>query len=208
MCIGAFADLEPKNTILHKTNTRTNSREQKKPLHQSFVYLRICLQAEEITALFNVLTSTNKKTILAELRQILTKAQEMAQDIDATDFFWDGNVLPLHSSLPALELRLMNPKTPGQDTSQYQKLSWRAQANRKVYHVECNRRYAMDIKRLMQFAKDNKLVAEMWGKHAQVSEVVDKDLTPSNIKRLARVTQIHCNYQCSMSLKDVIGVTD
>ncbi len=51
MCIDAFADSEPKNTILHKTNTRTNSREQKKPSHQSFVYLRIGLPANKITAL-------------------------------------------------------------------------------------------------------------------------------------------------------------
>jgi hypothetical protein len=165
-------------------------------------------ESETILCLFNVLTSTNKKTILTELRQILTKAQEMAQDIDATDFSWNGDSLPIHSSLPALELRLMNPKTPGQDTSQYQKLSWRAQANRKVYHVECDRCYATDIKRLMQFAKDSKLVMDMWGKHAHVSKVVDKDSTPSKIKRLARVAQIHCNYQCLMSLEDVVGITD
>jgi hypothetical protein len=45
--------------------------------------------------------------------------------------------------------------------------------------VECDRRYATNIKCLMQFAKKNKLVSEMWGKHAHVSEVVNKDSTPS-----------------------------
>jgi hypothetical protein len=74
--------------------------------------------------------------------------------------------------------------------------------------VECDRRYATDIKRLMQFAKENKLVSKMWGKHAHVSKIVDKDLTPSEIKCLARITQVHCNYQCSMSLEDVVGVTN
>jgi hypothetical protein len=48
----------------------------------------------------------------------------------------------------------------------------------------------------------------MWGKHAHVSEVVDQDSSPSEIKRLARVAQIHCNYQCLMILEDVVGVTD
>ncbi len=163
---------------------------------------------ETILCLLNVFTTTNKKTVLAELCQILSKAQELAQDINATEFFWDAEELPKHSTLPALELWLVNPKTPGQYTSQYQKLSWRVQANRKVYHVECDRRYTTDIKHLMQFAKENKLVTKMWGKHAHVSEVVDKDSTPSEIKRLARVAQVHCNYQCSMSLKDVVSITN
>ncbi len=41
----------PTKTIFPDTNTQTNSREQKKPLHPSFVYLCIRVQAEKITAL-------------------------------------------------------------------------------------------------------------------------------------------------------------
>jgi hypothetical protein len=74
--------------------------------------------------------------------------------------------------------------------------------------VICKRRHAKDIKRVAQLAKDNKLVFEMWGKHTHVSKVVDQDSTPSKIRRLAHVAQIHCNYQCSMILEDVVGVTD
>ncbi len=76
-------------------------------------------ESEMILCLFNVFTATNKKTVLTELCQILSKAQELAQDIDATEFFWDAEKLPKHSTLPALELRPINPKTPGQDTFQY-----------------------------------------------------------------------------------------
>jgi hypothetical protein len=129
--------------------------------------------------------------------------------MDPTEFFWDAADLPTNSTLPTLELcLLLNPKTPGQDTSHYNKLSWRAQANRKIYHVECDRGYATEIKRLAQFPKESNLVSEIWGKHAHVSKVVDKDLTPSEIKRLMRVTQVHCNYQCSMILEDVAGITN
>ncbi len=88
--------------------------------------------SKTILCLFNVLTATRKKTILAELGQNLAKSQEQAQELDATEFLWDPNELPRFSTLPALELRLQNPKTPGHDTSQYSKLSWRAQANCKV----------------------------------------------------------------------------
>ncbi len=43
--------------------------------------------SEMILCLFNILTATSKKTILAELCQILAKAQEQAQELDATEFF-------------------------------------------------------------------------------------------------------------------------
>jgi hypothetical protein len=164
-------------------------------------------ESKMILCLFNIFTATNKKTVLEELCEVLSKAQELAQDIEPTNFLWDAaDLLPRNSSLPALELCLMNPKTPGQDTSQYNKLSWRMQANRKVVHVECDRCFATDIKCLAQLAKDYKLVSEMWGKHTHVSKVVDKDSTPSKIKHLAGIAQVHCNYQCSMILKDVVGI--
>ncbi len=51
-------------------------------------------------------------------------------------------------------------------------------------------------------------VTKMWGKHAHVSEVVDKSSTPSKIKRLIKVSQRHTNYQCSMLLEVVQGIID
>jgi len=66
----------------------------------------------------------------------------------------------------------------------------------------------MQIKRLVQLAKDEGCFKKMWGKNVHVSEVVDKDSTPSEIKRLARVAQVHCNYQCSMILEDLVGITN
>ncbi len=47
--------------------------------------------SETILCLFNALTATSKKTILAESCQILAKAQEQAQELDATEVFWDPN---------------------------------------------------------------------------------------------------------------------
>jgi hypothetical protein len=57
-------------------------------------------------------------------------------------------------------------------------------------------------------AKENNLVTKMWGKHAHVSDVVDKESMPSKIKRLIKVAQSHTNYQCSMILEDIIGITN
>jgi hypothetical protein len=82
------------------------------------------------------------------------------------------------------------------------------QANRMVYHVECNRHYAANIKRLAQVAKEANMVTKMWGKHAHESKVIDKNSTPSKIKQLIKVAQCHTNYQCSMLLEDVQGITN
>ena len=132
----------------------------------------------------------------------------MAKASDPSKFLWPGVDLPPKSVIPAIELRLMVPKLPGQDTSHYNKLSWRAQANRKAFHVECNRHAAGELKCLFQLAKDANFVCEMWGKHAHISEVVDTNSTPSEIKRLLSVSQKHMNYQCSMLLEDIVGITD
>ncbi len=74
--------------------------------------------------------------------------------------------------------------------------------------MEFDHRFATDIKRLAQVAKEANFVTKMWGKHAHVSKVVDKSLTPSKIKRLIKVSQRHTNYQCSMLLEDVQCITD
>ena len=102
----------------------------------------------------------------------------------------------------------MNLKLPGQDTSHFNKLSWRVQANQKVYHVECDRHFAKDLQRLMHYAKELDLVTRYWGHHAHVNEVVDKFSSPSKIKRLIQVAQSHTSYQCSMILEDISGIID
>ncbi len=101
-------------------------------------------ESETVLCLFNVFTSTPKKTVLGELCEILKKAQDLAQEMDATEFLWYTMDLPVNSTLPALELCPVNPKLPGQDTSHINKLSWRAQVNRKVFHMECDCRYATE----------------------------------------------------------------
>ena len=141
-------------------------------------------ESETILCLFNVLTANPKKMILYELQDILTKALELVEENEAADFHFDVANLPKNSRIPVIELRQLNPKLPGQDTTHYNKLSWKAQANRKVFHVKCGSRYSPEIKRLTQIAKEANIVKSMWGKHAHISEVVDKDSSPSEIKRL------------------------
>ncbi len=118
------------------------------------------------------------------------------------------NVRLVEYGLSVSRYQGMYTKLPGQDISHFNKLSWKAQVNRKAYHVECDSCYSAEIKRLTQLAKESNIVKELWGEHAHVSEVVDKDSTPGKIKCLIRVSQVYCNYQCSMLLEDLVGITD
>ena len=129
-----------------------------------------------------------------ELHEILTAAQSQIQEQDPTEFWWGLEDTAPNSSLPPLELCLQNPKLPGQDTSHFNKLSWWVQANRNVYHVECDSRFAKEIQRLMHYAKKMGLVTKFWRGHAHVSEVVDKLSSTSKIRCLIQVAQCHTSY--------------
>ena len=165
-------------------------------------------ETETVLILFSICTAVPKKLILDKFCTILTQAQSFSQEDDFSEFNWNQEELPQNSTLPAMEIRLQNPKLPGQDTSEFSKLSWRVQACRKVYHVECDQKFASDIKRLAQVAKEANFVTKMWGKHAHITEVVDKSSTPSEIKRLVKVSMRHTNYNNSMLVEDVQGITD
>jgi hypothetical protein len=86
-------------------------------------------KSDTILTISNIFTSTPKNYLLQEFHSILREAQTLAQEIELTNFIWAMEDLPNNSTLPAMELCLQNSKLPGQDTTHFNKLSWRAQAN-------------------------------------------------------------------------------
>ena len=137
------------------------------------------------------------------------EAQRLAETTQLEDEFdFEGNTFPGNNPLPAIELRLQVPKPPGQDISHYNKLEYRVLNNRRAYHVECDKRYSSAIKRLTQLAKECGVVIDFWGKHAHISEVADSESTPSEIKMLCQVAQKHTNYQLTMMVEDILGITN
>jgi hypothetical protein len=126
-------------------------------------------ESKTILCLFNIFTNTPKKMVLHEFCEILSKAQAMAQKYEPMDFVVDFNDLPPNSFPPAIKFCQQVPKLPIQDIPLIlRKLSWKAQANRKVFHVEYDSCYMMDIKSLTQIAKDANIVKDMWGKHIPI----------------------------------------
>ncbi len=151
-------DLEPHEVIArisHEWNRLGGTRLQVKEL-QTF-------ESDMIAALFNILTVNRKDTLKSELHKILVDAQEWVQSVDSMDFMWLFDMLLGDDPIPPFELRLQVPKLPGQDVSHFNKLPWLAQQNSKVYHVECDKRASSDLRRLIQYAKEFKMVRKMWG---------------------------------------------
>ncbi len=60
----------------------------------------------------------------------------------------------------------------------------------------------------MQLAKEAGIVSTKRGKHGHVSKVVDEHYTLSEIRCLIKVAHTRTNYQCSMILEDIVGVTN
>jgi hypothetical protein len=102
---------------------------------------------------------------------------------------------------------LQVPKLPGQDVSHFDILPYQAKNNRKILHIECDKKDASVIEKLAQYAKESLIFQQFWGRHAHISEVVDKSSTPSEIRRLTQVAQRHTNYQCSMLVEDIHGIS-
>ncbi len=61
---------------------------------------------------------------------------------------------------------------------------------------------------MAQIAKEANIVKDIWGKNTHISKVVDKASTPSKIRRLSSVAQVHTNYQCLTILEDLVGITE
>jgi hypothetical protein len=163
--------------------------------------------SESIFGIYSVSTQIPKHLLLKDLTAILCEAQAIAKKENITDLQFDPWDLPRNSTIPPLDLRLSVPKIPGQDTSQFNKLEWRVQNHRKVYHIECDKRFSTNIKRLITIAKDMGIVDDWWGKHSYIGEVLKNDASPSEINRLCSISQTHTGYQGSMIVEEIIGIT-
>ncbi len=164
--------------------------------------------SKTILLLFNVSIQLPKKCLLEEFKMILTEAQALAWSMNINEFERDTKDLPEYSTVPEMELRLQVPKLPGQDVSHFNKLEYRVSNNRRAFHVEYDKRFSESIKRSTQLAKEFNIVTKYWGKHAHLSEVANHESTPSEIKRLCRVAQVHTNYQISMIVEDILGIAN
>jgi len=164
------------------------------------------LQSQEskvVLALYYVFTGTPYSIILKTINSILRDAtsirehERMAQE-DDEDYS--------PPEIPGISICVQVPRLKGFDTSALDKLPYHVKENRKVLHIETDPEDEAYLKELIQFAKERNVLALFLGKRARLSEVMDKNSTPGEIKRMVKCAMGHANYQGSMTGETIFGI--
>lgn len=158
-------------------------------------------------AIYFVYIHNQRQTIQTELMISLKKIQQTLHD---KDYFID-NALPFDwgtKALPALSLRANVPQTPKTKNQALVKLPRHLQTNRRVWHIEVARDDAPLLKLLAAEGKKMGIFKEVLGTHAHVTETVNWESPPGDLKRAASFAKDMTNYNASMSCGDVHGLMD
>ena len=200
------SDVKPQEIVEQVTHewTRLNgTRLQIKDLQS--------INSETVVTFFKVSTLTPKKVILSKLKHILGAAQSWALSdlLDPLAFDFIGNEgVGIGENLPLMNLQIQVVMLRGSQVTALNWLGHHTQHARKSWHLKVDSRHAVKMKGLILCAKELSCVEEIWGDHAHLSEITDSNLTFNEPKRQVKVAQTHTNYQLSMTIKELKGVTN
>jgi hypothetical protein len=96
-----------------------------------------------------------------------------------------------HHQLPKINIRQGVPKLPGQSGQQFQKYTRDMQEARRAHLIECNTSKISFLCALINFIKEHKLTAPIWGGHAHITKKVDWDSPKGDLSRFVRMSQDH-----------------
>ena len=154
--------------------------------------------------LYFVYAGTPHKYILRTLCSILQEATElhlegtMIAEVDREEH-------PI-TIIPEISIRDQVSCLKGVNTKDFIKLPWHFKENRKALHVEEKPEDIQELKDLVQLAKECGIVVLHLGKGAHISEVMENNSTPGEIKRMVKFVMKHANYQRSMTGETITGI--
>ncbi len=129
---------------------------------------------------------------------------------EATEMLFLQRMLPDSKSVlpasPEISIRAQVPRLKGVDTSNFDKLPYHVRENRKAIHIKAKPEDEKELKDLFQFAKEQNIVSLCLGKRAHISEVMDAESTPGEIKRMVKYAMGHANYQGLMTGETIVGI--
>jgi len=159
-------------------------------------------ESKSMFALYFVYKDTPFHIIKKTLDGILSEAawmlhyRKMLPDDDTTEPY-----------IPQISIRSQVPRLKGVDSSSFDKLPYHVRENRKVLHIKAKPEDEKELKDMFQFAKERNLVALRLGKRAHISEVMDAESNPGEIKRMVKYAMGHANYQGSMTGESIVGIS-
>ena len=127
----------------------------KKMYRKNLGYSRTCTPV----IFFHVLNTASKITMIAETRDILHLAKEIA-DVDGMS---DAYVY-LNREIPEISIRVSVPKIPGQDTAIYQGWNNKRQWYRKYVHLEVAEENKEIVEDLCEITKTLNIITCQWKK--------------------------------------------
>ena len=142
----------------------------------------------------------SKSTIVAELKLIFSAIQSKLLDSD------EGYDIPMEyysMDVPVFDLRLMVPKQPKSNT--HKKIPPKWEGMKRHFHMEFEKRFVAFFKVLIDFGKKSNIFKDWWGPHVHITEVVDWESSPGDLKRAEKFAMKSMNYNASLSASDVDG---
>jgi hypothetical protein len=164
-----------------------------------------------VVSFYKILKFNLNDIILAKMKKILIKAQDMAKEDGLEDDLWDFSMevdVAIGKSLPDMLLRVMTTNLRGDDPSTFNRLNNKAQYVRKTWQFEVASKHATKIKGFVQMAKDYGIVKQLWGIHEHLSKVTDIKLAASKANKQVEMAQKPTNYEVLMTVEELVGVID
>ncbi len=114
-----------------------------------------------------------------------------------------------YMTIPEINIRRGVPKLPGQPGAQFCDHSREMQEAQRAHLIECNVQTIPFLRLLINYIKDQKLVAPIQGGHAHdITKTVDWDSPKSDVSRFVWMSQDHMCYNMSMVNVKFCGITD
>ena len=126
--------------------------------------------------IFYLYNNTSVLTVKAEFKKIMEKSIKLLEEEGMTD------EQERVTCVPEFAFRNSLPKLPGSDPEEYVGLKPRQTAARKAWHLEMETHHIHQFTKLIETCKEVRLFESIWGGHVMISEVVDYNSPPGDIK--------------------------
>ena len=126
-----------------------------------------CFEVETAIVVFNMLNDGNQSTLLMESNRIMAEAMELKEE----DPLEEGLAVDCQSP-PNISVRVLVPKIPGLNTSQFDGWDWRDANQRKAFHLQCAKSNVTRVQELFKQAKEKDLVVQISGSNVRVSNAI------------------------------------
>ncbi len=154
--------------------------------------------------LFYLHTNIMQETITAEFQKIMEEGILLLDDGPPDENY--TSVL----TVPTFTLQKRQPKLPGLDPREYNKLKLTTKQtnSRRVWHLEVETQHQETFNKQIKACKDLEVFGGYWGDHMLISETVEYDSTQGNIDRVLKTLQKHTNFQVSLTVVQLYGISN